>query len=154
MQLKNKFFYLCPILWALFLQHSPAYDFVSQSKPGVYGTSKNMKCPVEIIPGRSIGPIELGRNIKEIENLGMDIKSVQGSRSILVVGRYSVSLNDQDNVMLVELEIADAPNCLTYNKQKIKKLIGNRRKLILSDTKLRKSVFSYFAESFVFFIMR
>lgn len=127
MSLKNKNIFILLILCLLFLNHALAYEDVIQSKPGVYGTSKNVNCPIEIIPGKSIGLIELGRNIKEIENLGMDIKSVQKSEDTLIVGRFSVGLNDKFNVMRVELEMADAPNCLIFNKQKIKKTLSSKK---------------------------
>jgi hypothetical protein len=106
---------------------SSAFEIVAQAKPGVYGSSKNVNCPIEIKPGKGIGAIELGRNIKEIEGFGMDIKSVQGSKTILVIGRYSVNLTEQGNVMLVEMELDDAPNCLIYNKQKIRKNMSSKQ---------------------------
>jgi hypothetical protein len=111
----------------VFTFYSFAYESVQQAKPGEFGSSKNVICPIEIIPGKGIGSIELGRNIKEIERLGMDIKSVQGSNTNLVIGRYSVGLTEHGNVMLVEMELGDVPNCLIYNKKKIRKDLSSKQ---------------------------
>ena len=97
------------------------FEDVLQAKPGEHGSSKNIKCPIEVVPGQSLGPIELGRHRAEIEGLGLEMKTVQGSKQTMIVGRYHVGFDDAGKVHLVEAEIGDLPNCLTFGAKKIRK---------------------------------
>lgn len=115
------------ILLAIYSIAVFSYESVPQARPGIYGTLKNVECPIVVVPGKRIGSIELGQNIKEIENLGMEIKSVNGSSSLLIVGRYSVSLTPQGYIRLIEAEIGDLPNCLRYENQNLKKVITSKQ---------------------------
>jgi hypothetical protein len=98
-----------------------------QAKPSAYGTSKNVHCPIEIKPGIGIGPLELGQSLNEVESLGMDMKTVQGSKDLLIVGRYSIGLNDQRKLRFIEAEIGDLPNCIYFGKHKIKKTSSGKQ---------------------------
>ena len=95
------------------------FQDVPQNRPGIYGSSKNVSCPIKILPGIGLGPFEIGHDLKEVENLGMEIKTVQGSKSSLVIGRYSIGLDYQNKIMVIEAEIGDLPNCLIFDKRKV-----------------------------------
>lgn len=107
----------------LFSLSSPAFSYedAPQAKPGVYGSSKNIKCPIRIKPGLGIGPLEVGRPLKEVEGVGMDLKTVQRSTTHMIAGRFSIGINEHGNVRYVEAEIGDLPDCIYYEKHKIKK---------------------------------
>ena len=97
------------------------YSDAPQAKPGVYGTLKNVKCPIEVKPGVGIGPLEIGESLNEVEKIGMDLKTVQGTKTFMIVGKYMIGVNDQDNLRLVEAEMGDLPNCIYFKKIKINK---------------------------------
>ncbi len=105
-------------LWPLALM---SYEDVPQARPGIYGSLKNLKCPIQILPGHAFGPIELDRNLKELEDLGMPIKNVQNSKNFFIVGEFSIGLDDQSKIISIEAEIGDLPNCLVFKKLKLNK---------------------------------
>ncbi|MEN0060424.1 MAG: hypothetical protein AAGB31_16405 [Bdellovibrio sp.] len=95
------------------------YEEAPLARPKTYGSSKGVTCPIAIIPGKSLGPIELGKNISELEVLGMSIKKVQGSESQLIVGRYTVEVDSAKTITAISAEIGDLPNCVKYKRHRI-----------------------------------
>ncbi len=96
-------------------------DAVPQGKPGNHGSSKKMTCPIEIIPSVGFGSIQVGRNIEEIKSLGMDIKEVEGTNSYKVTRQYNLGTDNKGNIIYVEAEIGELPNCIYFEKQQIRR---------------------------------
>lgn len=115
------------ILFALMLPSlSFSYKDVSQARPSKYGSKKNVICPWEIVPGVGIGPLKLNQTVQEIEKLGMDMKTVQGMKAVMVVGMSTIGVTQTDVVRYVEVEIGDLPDCLVFKKTKIKKTMSEK----------------------------
>jgi|GEM_PF-2692428 len=104
-----------------------SYSDAPQAKPGVYGTLKSVKCPIVVKPGVGIGPLKLGESLNEIEKLGMDLKTVQGTKTFMIVGKYTVGVNEQDRLTLIEAELGDLPNCIYFGKRKINKMSSDQQ---------------------------
>lgn len=102
-----------------------SYEDALQGRPSIYGSSKNVKCPIEVVPGRGIGPMEVGRHLKEFVDLKMMMKSVQGSKTHMIIGRYSVQFSEQGILNYVEAEIGDLPDCVYFGKTKITKKMSS-----------------------------
>lgn len=118
------FLFICLVTLS---QSTFGYENVPQARPDLYGSSENLNCPMQVIPNRAIGPIELGRSLDEIKSLGMKIKTVQGSKTDLVVGRFSVVLNDSNKVIKVAALTADLPDCLSYQGKKLNKRMNSKQ---------------------------
>jgi hypothetical protein len=95
-----------------------AFDKVPQLRPGLYGSLKNVKCPIEIIPSQAIGPLRKGMTFKEVEALEMDIKEVPAMKDHFIVGKYSIWVKDQV-VSMVEAEFRDLPDCVKFENKRI-----------------------------------
>lgn len=102
-----------------------SYEDVLQGRPSIYGSSKNVNCPIEVVPGKGIGPLEVGRHLKEFEDLKMTMKSVQGSKTHMIIGRYSVQFSEQGILKYVEAEIGDLPDCVYFGRTKITKKMSS-----------------------------
>lgn len=46
------------------------YPDVLQARPSEYGSSKNLKCPIAVIPGQGLGPVQVGMQIQDSRPLG------------------------------------------------------------------------------------
>lgn len=111
---------LCLLVATLLSTLANAYEKVPQGRPGTYGSSRGITCPIEIIPGKSIGSIKLGQSKKELEALKMTIKSVEAS-DLLIVGRNLVHLDKKGLVVTVEAELGDLPSCLHVGDKELTK---------------------------------
>ena len=109
------------IFASIFSSLTYSYESVDHGRPAINGSSKNVNCPIQIVPGKSLGPLFLGQTTKQIEALKMDIKSVLRSESFLIVGRYSVALSDKNTVVMIEADLGALPDCVFYGKKKISK---------------------------------
>jgi hypothetical protein len=105
---------LCPFLaWS--------YEDAPQGKPGEYGSSKNVACPIIVRPGIGIGPIELRQDLKQIESTGLELKTVQGSTAHMIAGRYVIQFDEYGKLHYVQAEVGDLPDCVYYGNLKINK---------------------------------
>lgn len=95
------------------------FDEVDQARPSLHGSNKGVPCPLDVVPGRSIGQLELGQDFEQVKALGMKIKKVRNIERIYVVGPYSVAFNEQNKVSSVEAELGDLPLCVKYQGKKI-----------------------------------
>lgn len=97
--------------------------------------STGWKCPIEILPGRSIGPIELGMSREDLEKMGgwSQIGRIKNLLATDNGGKYRAYLgwnNDKgqyDKVIGVSIEADKAPNgCL---KSKGKNIPGKKESI-------------------------
>jgi hypothetical protein len=112
-----------PILLAALLT-ATTHAAVDQLRPGLHGSDKNVRCPIEVVPGKAIGPIQLGMPRAEVARLGMKVEQVRSLPQDEIVGRYSVAYDEQNRVRFVHLSLQDAPPCVRYKNQPIPKAIA------------------------------
>lgn len=93
---------------------------VDQARPSLYGSTRGVTCPVKVVPGKSIGQVQLGASMDELRKSGLEIKKVRGAGELYVVGPYSVRL-EGGKVQRLEAELGDLPDCIVYGQKKLAK---------------------------------
>jgi hypothetical protein len=121
--MKNKF--LITFLLLSFTAFANAQN-VPQGRPELYGSLKNVTCPIEVVPYQSIGPLRIGMTKNEVQALGMEMRGVQGIDGYFIVGMYTVQFLS-DKLFLIEAELKDLPDCMSYQKTKIKKSFDEKK---------------------------
>ena len=107
---------------------------VDQLRPETFGSAKNIRCPIQIVPGKSFGDLKIGMSREEVAKLKMVQKNLVGSKIHQIVGMYSVQYSEQNKVIDIGADIKDLPDCLNFGETKIKQtaLHGELEKLFKS----------------------
>ncbi|RYZ96894.1 MAG: hypothetical protein EOP11_22795, partial [Proteobacteria bacterium] len=91
-----------------------------QQNPARYGTDEQMRCPIEIHPGISLGQLELGQTREAVKSMGLKAVAITSLPEAEIIGRYSVGY-EQGRIRRIEISLKDAPNCLRYKNERIPK---------------------------------
>lgn len=87
---------------------------IDQARPSLYGSKKNVPCPVVVTPGQAIGLMQLGRKFQELREPGMVVKKVRQLSNVYVMGPYVASFNDEMKLVGISAELFDLPACVKY----------------------------------------
>lgn len=98
---------------------SGAYETAPQQRPSLFGSKQGMKCPIVVVPKISLGPLQIGMRMDQVETLGMQVKAI--TATAFIVGKYSITINSERVISQIEMELGDAPNCLYYRNKSISK---------------------------------
>lgn len=93
---------------------------VAQLRPSLFGSIMGMTCPIEVVPGKSLGMIPIGATRDSLKVLKYVMKNVKGMPDAMIVGMYSVYFDKKGRVNAVEAELGNLPTCVEMNKKRIK----------------------------------
>lgn len=85
---------------------------------GKNGSQEGIKCPIKIVPGKSIGPIEIGMPKGNLLQIGLGIKQLKDSPNNILVGPYMVTMANE-KIFQAAAEIAYLKNCVELGNQPI-----------------------------------
>jgi hypothetical protein len=97
-----------------------AYDPISASTQGsAYATKNGVKCPINVVPHQSLGPIKIGMNQKDLEALKLGSKVAEYTTWI-AVGPFSAHIEGvTGKVDQVEARLMDLPDCVQIGSKPI-----------------------------------
>jgi hypothetical protein len=87
---------------------------------GKNGSNDGIKCPINIVPGTSIGPLILGMPKGNLMSIDLKMKALRDANDNLLVGPFMVVLN-AGKVSQVSVEPLFAKECLQFQGSKISK---------------------------------
>ena len=78
-----------------------------------YGSDKGVSCPVDVVPGKRLGIMELGKKLPELTRPEMQIKRL-GSSDVYVIGPYKARFTKAGNLESVSAFLGKLPHCVEY----------------------------------------